>query len=253
MAKAKRTATTPKESDPQTQSPATSPTEAAELIARVTPAALVLFGQTVSPKVHSYPAGMALPIEIAKKARLRIDAWEETRAIRIRKNPFYLQEIDASAWRLAALAQAVAPLLADADLDYHNLLEMAWKLEKAGQVAEPTDWPGALHDFEAARPALKEGKIYYEAAAHRVTAAQAPEVAAPKAPPAASVKKENPTLQKAFQYICRHRRGCKAAAIAKHCKVEPDTIRNYAKDLKAMGITTERGCTGGYYPPPAAK
>jgi len=70
-------------------------------------------------------------------------------------------------------------------------------------------------------------------------------------PPKAE-KPINPTLQKAAAYIRRHH-GSNAAQIAKHCGVEPDTIRNLAKNLKKMGFTSRRGCNGGYWPTAAAK
>ena len=72
------------------------------------------------------------------------------------------------------------------------------------------------------------------------------------AKPPKAEKPINPTLQKAAAYICRHH-SANAKVIAKHCGVEPSTIRNLAKDLKKMGFTSRRGCTGGYWPPDDAK
>jgi hypothetical protein len=79
-----------------------------------------------------------------------------------------------------------------------------------------------------------------------------PPVELPKSEPQKAPTHVNPTLQKAAAFIRRHH-GSNAAQIAKHCGVEPDTIRNLAKDLKKMGFKSRRGCTGGYWPTDAAK
>jgi len=69
------------------------------------------------------------------------------------------------------------------------------------------------------------------------------------APPALS-----PTEAKALDYIQRHP-GAHSDEIAKNCGIEPGTFRNMVKRLKApdVGVTSRRGCTGGYWPPPRAR
>lgn len=62
----------------------------------------------------------------------------------------------------------------------------------------------------------------------------------------------NPTLQKAAAFI-RQNPGSNADAVGKHCGVEAPTVRNFAPTLKKMGFTSRKGCTGGYWPPDAAK
>jgi len=83
-------------------------------------------------------------------------------------------------------------------------------------------------------------------------AAEVPGTGGKTAKPAKVEKPINPTLQKAAAFIRRHP-GSNADQIGKHCGVEGKTIRNLAPALRALGITTTRGCTGGYWPPAAAK
>jgi hypothetical protein len=55
--------------------------------------------------------------------------------------------------------------------------------------------------------------------------------------------------QRAAEYIREHP-GEKASVIAKYCEIQTKSfIAHIAPVLKKMGVTSRRGCEGGYYPP----
>jgi len=57
------------------------------------------------------------------------------------------------------------------------------------------------------------------------------------------------TERQAIAYI-EANPGATSDAISRYCGVEPGTFRNMVRRLKRLaGITSRRGCTGGYWPP----
>jgi len=65
----------------------------------------------------------------------------------------------------------------------------------------------------------------------------------------AATPPKNLTAKRAAAYI-RQNPGCKTAAIAKHCDVEPTTFRSHiSPTLRDQGFTCTRGCTAGWNPP----
>ena len=65
----------------------------------------------------------------------------------------------------------------------------------------------------------------------------------------AATPPKNLTAKRAAAYI-RQNHGCKTAAIAKHCDVEPTTFRSHISPiLKDQGFTCTRGCNAEWNPP----